>query len=293
MEDLQEFITFDGSFSLYSNQYKENFHCVQGALYEAENKFINPSNLERFRNKSINVLDICFGLGYNSSFLFNVLLDQSSYLNWYALEIDRRPLNYSLNNQKFRNLWDPKVNQILESLFINSTFKDHFFTCKVLWGDAREQISKIPKNTNFDLIYLDGFSPQKCPEIWSVEFITKIKNKLNKKGYIITYSSAAAVRQTFKSLGLDLYNISPKKANDKEWSIGTLAKRMCDEDQLETNALIKRLSIMEEEHLYTKAATPYRDPENNSLSFEILKRREEEQLMSTLKNTNEWRKKWK
>ena len=63
-----------------------------GALEETKLKFTVPSDLQRFQGKSLSVLDICFGLGYNSASLCSELIKQKSYLNLYALEIDKKPL---------------------------------------------------------------------------------------------------------------------------------------------------------------------------------------------------------
>ena len=89
MPELIEVLTNDGSYSLRSVFFQENFHSSFGALKETKIKFTAPSDLERFKGESLNVLDICFGLGYNSASLFNELIKQKSYLNWYALEIDK------------------------------------------------------------------------------------------------------------------------------------------------------------------------------------------------------------
>ena len=116
MSELNKILTKDGSVSLRSVFFQENFHCLEGALKETEIKFISPSDLKRFKDKSLNVLDICFGLGYNSASLFNHLIRQNSFTNWYALEIDKRPLEYSLKSKLFKKLWHPKVLKIFNSL---------------------------------------------------------------------------------------------------------------------------------------------------------------------------------
>ena len=158
MSELKEVITKDGSLSLRSLIFQENFHSLEGALKETEIKFTNPSELNRFQDNSLKVLDICFGLGYNSASLFNQLIGKNSFINWYALEIDKKPLEYSIRNKLFQNLWNPKVLKIFKSLSQNYQYKDDFFECDILWGDARESINNIPENIKFDLIYLDGFS---------------------------------------------------------------------------------------------------------------------------------------
>ena len=293
MSELIEVETQDGSFSLRSLIYEENFHCVSGALKETKLKFTEPSYLERFKDKSLNVLDICFGLGYNSASLFNDLIKQNSLLNLYALEIDKKPLKYSLGNISFLKLWNPKVFKIFESLYKLGQFEDQFFKCKIIWGDARKTINNIPTKTKFDLIYLDGFSPQKCPQVWTFEFLSKVTQKLNPQGYLITYSSSAAVRMTLRKLGLEIFNIKPNLNSKNYWSEGTVAIAKFDKNKFHNNFCLEKLSPREEEHLLTKASIPYRDPNLNSKKGEIIRRRLKEQLLSNLLTSKKWRNKWK
>ena len=292
MSELIEVLTKDGSYSLRSVFFQENFHSLLGALEETKSKFTATSNLQRFKGKSLNVLDICFGLGYNSASLLNELINQKSYLNLYALEIDKKPLEYSLRNESYLKLWAPKVKTIFKSLYRKDYFEDQFFKCSLLWGDAREKINFIPSSIKFDLIYLDGFSPQKCPQVWTVEFLSKVTEKLNSQGYLITYSSSAAVRNTLRNLGLEIFTIKPRFNNRTFWSQGTVAISKFDENKLKSNSNFEKLSLMEEEHLLTKASIPYRDKDLNSSKEDIIERRLDEQLFSNLLSTNKWREKW-
>ena len=292
MSELIEVLTKDGSYSLRSVFFQENFHSLLGALNETKLKFTAPSDLQRFKGESLNVLDICFGLGYNSASLLNELNKQKSYLNWYALEIDKRPLEYSLRNKSFLKLWAPKVKKIFESLYRNDYFEDKFFKCKILWGDAREKINTIPSDDKFDLIYLDGFSPQRCPQVWTIEFLSKVVEKLNPQGYLITYSSSAAVRKTLRNLGLEIFTIKPFFNEKTFWSQGTVAIAKLYKNKLKPNFNLEKLSVMEEEHLLTKASIPYRDQDLNSSKDDIIKKRLNEQLSSNLLSTKKWRKKW-
>ena len=292
MSELIEVLTKDGSYSLRSVFFQENFHSLLGALEETKLKFTAPSNLNRFKGKSVNVLDICFGLGYNSASLLSELIKQKSYLNLFGLEIDKKPLEYSLNNESFLKLWDPKVKIIFESLYRQNYYEDQFFKCNVLWGDARDKINIIPSSIKFDLIYLDGFSPQKCPQVWTIEFLSKVTENLNSQGYLITYSSSAAVRKTLRNLGLEIFTIKPSFENQTFWSQGTVAISKFDKNILKPNFSFEKLSLMEEEHLLTKASIPYRDQDLNSSRDDIIKKRLDEQLFSDLLSTNKWREKW-
>ena len=292
MSELKEVLTKDGSITLRSHIFQENFHSLEGALKETEIKFINPSDLKRFNNRSLNVLDICFGLGYNSASLFNSLIRQNSFINWYALEIDKKPLKYSLGNKSFQKLWHPKVLKIFKELSKNSKYKDQSFVCDILWGDAREKIKNIPANIKFDLIYLDGFSPQKCPQVWSVEFLSKVTQKLNPQGYLITYSCSAAIRRTLKDFGLNIFNIKPNLVSKNLWSNGTIAVKIIDKKAIQNNLYFKNLSSMEEEHLLTKASIPYRDPTLSLNKKDIIQKRVQEQFLSNLETSKKWRDKW-
>jgi tRNA U34 5-methylaminomethyl-2-thiouridine-forming methyltransferase MnmC len=293
LSELIEVLTKDGSYSSRSVFFQENFHSLLGALEETKIKFTTPSNLQRFKGSSLNVLDICFGLGYNSASLLNELIKQKSYLKLYALEIDKKPLEYSLRNKSFLKLWDPKIKEIFESLHLNDYFEDQFFKCKILWGDARKKINIIPSASKFDLIYLDGFSPQKCPQVWTIEFLSKVTEKLNPQGYLITYSSSAAVRKTLRNLGLEIFTIKPSFNNRTFWSQGTVAIAKFDKNKLESNLNFEKLSVMEEEHLLTKASIPYRDQYLNSSKEDIIEKRLDEQLFSNLASTKLWRDKWR
>ena len=161
-----------------------------------------------------------------------------------------------------------------------------------MWGDAREKINIIPEANKFDLIYLDGFSPQKCPQVWTIEFLSKVTEKLNPQGYLITYSSSAAVRNTLRNLGLEIFTIKPSHNGGTFWSQGTVAIAKFDKNKFKPNLNFKKLTVMEEEHLLTKASIPYKDQNLNSSKDDIIKKRLEEQLLSKLVSTKKWREKW-
>ena len=53
------------------------------------------------------------------------------------------------------------------------------------------------------------------------------------------------------------------------------------------------LSTMEQEHLLTRAAVPFRDPDQRDLAPVILERRQQEQLHCGLEATNTWQRRWR
>ena len=61
--------TIDGSFTFYSNEFEQAFHSLSGAKEESQKKFVEPCLLveKAAKNSSLHILDICYGLGYNSA----------------------------------------------------------------------------------------------------------------------------------------------------------------------------------------------------------------------------------
>ena len=294
MDDYKKHTTKDGSLSLYSLSYEEGFHDKDGALRESTNKYLLPAQLEEFYNsKKIVVLDVCMGLVYNTGCILEELLQRNIQIEWHGLEIDQTPLNLGLNEKIFQEIWSSKVLHFFNCLNISGKWTEGFNQGTIHWGDARQKIFEIQDSLRFDLILLDPFSPQKCPELWSEEFISLLTERLSTEGRLITYSTAASIRASFKRAGLNIYSIVPSTDDQRKWSSGTVAmKKKIEQQLIEKNCQIKELSTKEVEHLATRSSIPYRDPTGKGNSKEIISTREIEQSKSQLINTSSWRKRW-
>ena len=101
------------------------------------------------------------------------------------------------------------------------------------------------------------------------------------------------MRKTLRNLGLEIFTIKPSFNNRTFWSQGTVAIAKFDKNKLKPNLNFEKLSVMEEEHLLTKASLPYRDQYLNSSKEDIIKKRLDEQLFSNLASTKLWRDKWR
>ena len=95
---LRVYPTADGSFSLHSDHFGEAFHNSAGALNEAQAKFVQPAELQRFSSGSeLRILDVCLGLGYNTAAVLEALPTAGPKLHWWGLELDHRPLEQALS----------------------------------------------------------------------------------------------------------------------------------------------------------------------------------------------------
>ena len=73
---LKSIKTDDDSITFWNPLFKEHYHSMLGGRLEAMEKYILPSELsELIKSKNVRILDICFGLGYNSLSAINSVVD--------------------------------------------------------------------------------------------------------------------------------------------------------------------------------------------------------------------------
>lgn len=78
MDMFVPFYTNDGSVGLYSESNSDIYHSVYGAFSEATNKFILPADFTNYfiNNKEIKILDLCYGIGYNTKSFFKYFFEK-------------------------------------------------------------------------------------------------------------------------------------------------------------------------------------------------------------------------
>lgn len=370
MYELYPYFTNDGSVGLFSPDADDIYHSTYGALTEAYEKFILPSNLNSFlkNNNEIKILDICFGIGYNSKSFLNYILDfpynETIYTDKikysdkigtnnkkfkvyiHAIDTDKnlaclspffisnkkniknnnlsfrqekiqRMLSQTvkakyelkpevnilllekiidqidnevisiLSDKKYAQYFDKNVRALFEVLttkrykyspvriikaFLHNIHYKYISGCnkmalkalklmefnfKLNIDDARQAI----KNDNeiYNYIFLDAFTPVKCPCLWTVDFFKLLYSHLDENGMILTYSNSALVRNAFLNAGFHVGKIFSQSA-DK--FTGTVA--------VKNKSLIKyELSEYDLGLMKTKAGIFYRD-ENLTLDNEAI-----------------------
>ena len=144
--------------------------------------------------------------------------------------------------------------------------------------DARNVI--INDNNLYDLIFLDAFTPSKCPCLWSYDFFKLLFEHLETDGKILTYTTSASVRGAMVEAGFFIGNIYNER--EKKFT-GTIATK--------NKSLIKYpLSEFDLGLLKTKAGIFYRDENLTALNEAILARRNEDVKNSTRMSTSKYRK---
>ena len=274
--------TADGSFTFFSEEFGEAFHSYSGAKQEAQQKFVRPCQLaELSQTGSLRLLDICYGLGYNSAAALATVwsVNPACYVELVALEADRVVPHQAIADNLLSG-WKPPVAQLLKELADTGQVHTKQLNAQLLIGDARQTIQQVyQREWQADAVFLDPFSPPKCPQLWTVEFLGLVAQCLAPTGRLATYSCAASVRTALKLARLNVGSTTGvgRKAP------GTVASFIDD---------VPPLSLQEQEHLLTRAAIPYRDRQLNDSAQNIRQRRQQQQQASPLEPTSRWKKRW-
>ncbi|MBE7712512.1 MAG: hypothetical protein E7Z87_02065 [Cyanobacteria bacterium SIG26] len=148
-------------------------------------------------------------------------------------------------------------------------------------GDARTSILE-DKNT-YNLVFLDAFTPSKCPCLWSFDFFKLLYSKLDDNGMILTYSTSSAVRGAMQEAGFYIGNIFNSRLNKVTGTIAT-----------KKESLIKHsLSEFDLGLLKTTAGIFYRDENLTGLNEAIKTLRDSEVKNSTRMSTSKYKKLYK
>ena len=247
---FETFVTEDGSVGLYNKELDEIYHSKFGARKEAYEKFVEPV----LNIKNAKILDICYGIGYNTKTALQYLKNIESVD---CIEIDK-----NLAQNSFKYPFEDKINEIIENNLKKPDFINFYF------GDARKIIPKL--NKKYDIIFHDGFAPHKQPELWSEELISKIVQLLDFNGVYLTYNHSKPVL-----CALNKTKITIGKTIKDGKIIGTIASYNSD-------IILNPLTLPEKEMLKTKSAITYKDPNLSLTSSEIIKNREQELKLSKL-----------
>ncbi|MDY7013803.1 MAG: MnmC family methyltransferase [Cyanobacteriota bacterium] len=280
--DLQR--TGDGSFTFFSPQFGEAFHSRYGAKQEAEFKFVEPCRLnEKATTRDrLALLDICYGLGYNSAAALAAIWQTNPrcQVEWVGLELDADVPKTAIAHHLL-DLWPSPIPEVLQHLAATGCVQTPQLNAQLHLGDARLTLKRLAESEfKADAIFLDPFSPPRCPQLWTVEFLALAARCLQPSGQLATYSCAAAVRTALRLAHLHL-GATPAIGRR---SSGTVASF--------TNEGLPPLSQKEQEALQTRAAVPYRDPALKGTQAKILQNRRDEQQRSVLEPTAAWKKRW-
>ena len=269
-------LTDDGSYSINSKEINhkiETLHTSTGAISESFEKFIKPMKFNY--EEDIAILDICAGLGYNSSAAIEDFMKNSSKSN---LTIDMVEISYATlacgllvpspikaHDITKKAIEDELIKQDYATLSLETCEIPENIDINVYIEDARQTVQKLKDNT-YDAIFLDPFSQNMAPELFSLEFFKEFRRVIKDDGIVATYTSSAPVRAAF--IEADFYIGQGPIFGRKQG--GTLAS---------PNPLMLDTALPKNDEIriaLSDVGIPFRDPNLNNSSDYILEKRTEE-----------------
>ena len=260
MENIETFITDDGTIGLYDKNLNEIFHSKFGAKKEAFEKFVEPCFL--VDNKPLKILDICYGIGYNTK----CALENFKQIE----EIDCIEINPQLVKKSFEFEYSEKINLIIKENLENPKF------INFLIEDARSAVLKLDKK--YDIIFHDGFAPNKQSVLWSEDFIFQISKLMHNDSIYCTYNHSKPVLNALIKAGLKI-----GKTIKDDRIIGTVAS-------FNSDLILNNYDEHELGELNTKSAITYKDKDLNLTHEQIILARQTEVEKSTLLSLSQYKK---
>ena len=269
-------LTDDGSYSINSKEINhkiETLHTSTGAISEAFEKFIKPMKFDY--SNDIAILDICAGLGYNSSAAIDDFLKNSngSHLTIDMVEISAATLACGLLVPS-----PIKAHDITRKAIEKELIKTGYATLElekeeipsnidinIFIEDARQSVQKL-KDNSYDAIFLDPFSQNMAPELFSLDFFKEFKRIIKDSGIVATYTSSAPVRAAFIEAGFYI-GLGPIFGRKQGGTLASPSQEMLDTSLPKNDEIRIALSDV---------AIPFRDPGLNNSSDFILDERTEE-----------------
>jgi tRNA U34 5-methylaminomethyl-2-thiouridine-forming methyltransferase MnmC len=269
--------TEDGTYTLVSEDSEELMHSKIGALRESVEKFVMPSKLETLELPKI--LDLCSGIGYNS--VASLRYNKNCKID--MVEYSKETLFLSLC------LYIPfkEEHEIIKEAIKNHILKDNLPKyCKnqnqqinIYEGDARKIVIDLKKlNKKYNIVFHDGFSPQRDSVLYTVDFLKNIYELMENGGVLLSYSSSIPFRSGLIEAG---FIISEGEAIGRKRGITIAYKNLkplrSSTISLENteNTEIKRISEIDERVIaLSTVGAPYRDPDFNLSHNEIINNRE-------------------
>ncbi len=203
-------ITGDGSRTLFCESVGEHYHSTKdGAFSEALYKHVLPAWKYRINGrKRVVVLDLCFGLGYNTFVLLWYLRRQnySGHLQIISPEHDEALL-LSLINFPYPDEFSEFV-PIIRAIAEKRCYQTPALSLEVFAEEARSWLAEYQGPV--DIVFHDPFSPVHNHQLWTRQYFAELKRIGAPDLLVTTYSTATAVRMGLFENGFHIYENRPE-----------------------------------------------------------------------------------
>lgn len=195
-------VTEDGSHSLYSSLFNQQYHSLQGALNESIHIYINlglkPALIDA--DRPIFVFEMGFGTGLNALLAWQIADQLKKPVHFVTVEA------YPVLEEEAAQLnYESLVNQPgLLKLHQLSWGEDHQLSPYFTFKKEQTLLEQFDTTLMFDVVFYDAFDPRAQPELWTDEIFTKIAGFCNQGAALVTYSSKGIVKRALAAGGFSV-----------------------------------------------------------------------------------------
>jgi len=186
-------LTEDGSPTLFSREYGEHYHNLSGAFLESRERYVVPCRVaERAAAGGVRLLDVGFGLGFNLALAWAAVRATAPGAALRIVSLEKAPIPADLWRGLAAELLEPIIIEGVAELLERGEHSRGMVSLKLSVGRAEDTIERVGER--FDGVFLDPFSPDRNPELWTPRFLAAIRRRVDEGAILSTYSAAVRVR---------------------------------------------------------------------------------------------------
>lgn len=192
-------ITEDGSHSLYSHLFNQQYHSLQGALTESVHIYIELGlrPVLKSATNEIRVFEMGLGTGLNALLAWKLADELKKKVHYTSVEAfpvlpeEASLLNYgSLTDTNYLS----KIHQIAWG-------ETHHFSPYFTFRKEKVLLQDFEPDHKHHVVFYDAFDPRAQPELWTEEIFTKIARYSEPEAVLVTYSSKGIVKRALAAAG--------------------------------------------------------------------------------------------
>jgi len=166
----------------------------------------------------LRVLDVGLGAAANAVAVLSAAAGAPRAVELCSLEVDLAPLRLAVRAPEAFPFLQP-WRAALEGLIARGEWASGAVRWRLLQGDARERIEEVPAGQ--ELVLFDPFSPKANPELWSPEFLARVRARCLEEApgaMLATYSAATPTRVSLLVAGF-LVGVGAPTAGKQETTV--------------------------------------------------------------------------
>lgn len=195
-----------------SERYGDVYHSASGAEGQAEHVFLAGNDLpRRWQDRpQFTIVETGFGLGNNFLATWRAWArDPSACERLHFVSVEKHPFEQADLAQALSN---PKQDEKVQALVAQwpqllpgvhrLEFENGRVVLTLFFGECEPQLRQI--DARADALYLDGFSPAKNPEMWSVPVFRALAALSDTETTLATWSVSSLVREGLIQAGFEI-----------------------------------------------------------------------------------------